>query len=69
MSIAAVQQKHAFGVKGDVANNIAYLDEQNILYPTGSTCVLYNIDLKSQKFISCSTSSLGMTAIVSYYSR
>ena len=65
MSIAAVQLRHAFGLKGDVANNVAYLDEQTIFFPTGATCVLYNIDQKNQKFVTCAANSLGMTAMVS----
>lgn len=65
MSLPAVQLKHVFGLKGDVANNVAYLDEQTIFYPTGATCVLYNIDQKSQKFVTCAANSLGMTAMVS----
>lgn len=65
MSIAAVQLRHAFGLKGDVTNNVAYLDEQTIFFPTGATCVLYNIDQKSQKFVTCAANSLGMTAMVS----
>ena len=67
MSIAAVQLKHTFGLKGDVTNNVAYLDEQTILLPVGSICILYNIDQKNQKFITCASSTDGMTAMVSHH--
>ena len=36
MSIAAAQAKYSFGLKGDVASNVWYLDEQSIIYPGGS---------------------------------
>ena len=51
MSIAVAQTRHIFGLKAGVAGNIAYHDEQTIVYPVGANCVMYNIDLKSQKFI------------------
>ena len=51
MSIAVAQARHIFGLKAGVAGNIAYHDEQTIVYPVGANCVMYNIDLKSQKFI------------------
>ena len=63
MSIAVTQPKYSFGLKGDVANNVWYLDEQSILYPSGANLVLFNVDQKVQKFIPCSVGSEGMTAL------
>lgn len=63
MSIALAQAKYAFGLKGDVANNVWYLDEQSIIYPSGANLVLFNVDQKVQKFISGSAGSEGMTAL------
>ena len=63
MSIAAAQAKYSFGLKGDVTNNVLYLDEQSIIYPTGANLVLFNIDQKVQRFIPCSPGSEGMTAL------
>jgi len=63
MSIAIANHRHVFGLKGDVANNVAFQDEQTIIYPSGSNCILYNIDNKTQKFISSLDKSLGMTAM------
>ncbi|KAI8618896.1 WD40-repeat-containing domain protein [Chytriomyces sp. MP71] len=45
-------QSHVFGLNHEVSNNVTYLDEQTILYPAGSQLVLYNLEQKSQKFIS-----------------
>ena len=63
MSIAIAQPRHIFGLKAAVTGNIAYHDEQTIVYPSGANCILYNIDQKSQKFIAGSEKSEGMTAM------
>ena len=63
MSIALAQPRHIFGLKSTVASNIAYHDEQTIVYPSGASCILYNIDQKAQKFITGSEKSEGTTAM------
>ena len=63
MSIAVATPRHVFGLKADVTGNICYLDEQTIIYPAGSNCILYNIDQKSQRFIPGTDKSSGMTAM------
>ena len=63
MSIAIANLRHVFGLKGDVANNVAFQDEQTIIYPSGSNCILYNMETKMQKFISSIDKSAGMTAM------
>ncbi|XP_025110126.1 cilia- and flagella-associated protein 57-like [Pomacea canaliculata] len=63
MSIALAQAKYIFGLKPGVSGNICYHDEQTIVYPAGSNCILYNIDQKAQKFIPGSEKSDGMTAL------
>ncbi|XP_074640882.1 cilia- and flagella-associated protein 57-like [Tubulanus polymorphus] len=63
MSIALAQPRHIFGLRTGVTGNIAYQDEQTIVYPCGANCILYNIDQKSQKFIPASEKSHGMTAM------
>ena len=63
MSIATALPRHVFGLRADVANNVCYLDEQTIVYPSGSNCVLFNIDQKSQRFIPSSDKGGNMTAM------
>jgi WD40 repeat protein len=63
MSIALAQPRHIFGLKTGISGNIAFQDEQTIVYPSGANCILYNIDQKSQKFIPASEKSQGMTAM------
>ncbi len=63
MSVAVAQAKYSFGLKGDVATNVWYLDEHSIIYPAGANLVIFNIDQKVQRFIPCSAGSEGMTAL------
>ena len=63
MSVALAAPRHSFGLKSDVAENIWYLDEQTVVYPSGSNCILYNIDQRSQRFIQGTEKSNGMTAL------
>lgn len=64
MSIAIAQPRHIFGLRSSIAGNIAFHDEQTIVYPSGANCILYNTDAKSQRFIPGSEKSEGMTAMV-----
>eukprot|EP00049_Salpingoeca_infusionum_P018833 m.358992 g.358992 ORF g.358992 m.358992 type:complete len:1196 (+) comp18362_c0_seq1:186-3773(+) len=63
MASAVVEPAHVFGLKSNVADNICYLDEQNILYPAGSSVVIYNVAQKTQRFIHASDESQGFTAL------
>ncbi|EDV23339.1 uncharacterized protein TRIADDRAFT_27651 [Trichoplax adhaerens] len=63
MATAVVSHRFVFGIKGGVTSNVNFLDEQTVIYPAGSNCILYHIDQKSQRFILGSDKSQGMTAI------
>ncbi|KAH9523432.1 Cilia- and flagella-associated protein 57 [Bulinus truncatus] len=63
MSIAIAQARYIFGLKSGVSGNVCYHDEQTIVYPAGSNCVLYNIDQKTQKFIQGTDKSEETTAL------
>lgn len=52
-----------FGLKGDVRNNIFFLEENVVLYPCGHNVVIFNIEDKSQKYISGIEGSEGITAL------
>jgi hypothetical protein len=43
---------HVFGTSSSVSNNLAFFDEQTIVYPAGSQMVFYEIDQKVQRFLS-----------------
>eukprot|EP00753_Platysulcus_tardus_P007912 PLAT15528.5.p1 GENE.PLAT15528.5~~PLAT15528.5.p1 ORF type:complete len:1278 (+),score=785.91 PLAT15528.5:80-3913(+) len=43
--------RHVFGLKGDVKDNVHYLDENLVLYPAGFNVAVYNTETKAQRFI------------------
>ena len=55
--------RHTFGLKADVKDNVHYLDEQTVLYPAGHNVVIFNIEQKTQRFISGTEKTEGITAI------
>uniref|UniRef100_UPI00398EDE99 cilia- and flagella-associated protein 57 n=1 Tax=Pristiophorus japonicus TaxID=55135 RepID=UPI00398EDE99 len=63
MTSPLVQAHHIFGLQASVVNNVFYFDDQSIIFPSGSSCVRYNIDQKWQKFIPGSEKSQGMRAL------
>mmetsp|Transcript_38583 Transcript_38583/g.62503 ORF Transcript_38583/g.62503 Transcript_38583/m.62503 type:complete len:1299 (+) Transcript_38583:248-4144(+) len=42
---------HAFGIQGNVRDNVAYLDEHVVLYPIGRHVTMYNLETKAMTFI------------------
>ena len=60
---ATVAPKHTFGIKADVKDNICYLDEQTVLYPAGHNVVIFNTEQKTQRFISGTEKTEGITAL------
>jgi WD40 repeat protein len=63
MSIGIAQIKQIIGLRANTSNSIAYQDENTVVYPAGANIVLYNIDLKTQKFIPCSEKSTALTTV------
>ncbi|EDV23338.1 uncharacterized protein TRIADDRAFT_27693 [Trichoplax adhaerens] len=63
MALAQLSHRYVFGLKGDLRDTVSYLDEQSIVYPVGSNCVVYNVDQRSQKFIIGSEKSQYTSAI------
>ncbi len=63
MSIGIAQIKQVIGLRANVTNCISYQDEQTIVYPAGANIVVYNIDQKTQKFITNSDKSTGLTTM------
>ncbi len=46
-----LEPTYVFGLKSDVNDNVHYVDETTVVYPAGSTLVVYNVDTKTQRFI------------------
>ncbi|KAM4587838.1 cilia- and flagella-associated protein 57 isoform 2-T2 [Odontesthes bonariensis] len=61
---SVVSQSHfIFGLRPGVANNLCFVDEQTVVFPSGSSCVCHNIVQRCQRFISGSERSQGMGAL------
>ncbi len=48
---AMLEPAVVYGLKGDVRDNVAFVDEQTVLYPAGAAVVAYNVDTRQQRFI------------------
>lgn len=55
--------KFISGLKSDVANNIFFLDDNQVVYPAGHNIVLYHMEEKTQKMYPCIDGSEGITAM------
>lgn len=52
-----------FGLRGDVKDNIHYLDDTTILYAAGHNIVTYNLESRQQQFIQASPDSEGIVSL------
>jgi len=50
-------------LRGDVKDNIHFVEENTIIYPVGHTVVSYNVETKVQRFTPGSPESEGITAL------
>jgi|APGre2960657423_1045063.scaffolds.fasta_scaffold304981_1 hypothetical protein len=55
--------KFISGLKSTVNNNIIFIDDQTVCYPVGHNVVLYNLEEKTQRYISGIEGSDGITAL------
>lgn len=61
---AVVAQPHfIFGLRTSVTNNLCYIDEHTLVYPSGNNCVCFNTVERSQRFIPGSDRSPGLSAL------
>lgn len=64
-----MQPRFLFGLKGDVKNNIIYLDDNIVAYPCGHNVVIYYMSEKMQRFIPGIEGSQGISALALSSSR
>ncbi|XP_027008175.1 cilia- and flagella-associated protein 57-like isoform X3 [Tachysurus fulvidraco] len=46
-----IEPHHMFGLRREARNNLHFMDEQTIVFPSGNNCVLYNVHQQWTKFI------------------
>jgi len=69
MAMSSLLPRHVFGLKGDVKDNIHYIDESTVIYPAGHNTVMYHLEQKTQKFIPGTVDTEGITSIAISSSR
>lgn len=57
------QPRFFFGLKGDVKNNVFFVEDNTVVYPCGHNVVIYNMQDKSQRYIPGIEGSEGITAM------
>ncbi|KAK2860815.1 hypothetical protein Q7C36_004981 [Tachysurus vachellii] len=63
MAEVELHPHHVFGLRAAVRNNLFFLDEQTVVYPSGNNCVCYNIHQRCYKFMAGTERSQGMQAL------
>ncbi|KAJ3295034.1 Cilia- and flagella-associated protein 57 [Borealophlyctis nickersoniae] len=62
MSIPVITPSHVFGINPTVRTPLHHLDDQTVLYPSGTQLVLYNTETKTQRFVAINEGE-GVSAI------
>ena len=57
------QPRFFFGLKGDVKNNVMFVEDNTVIYPCGHNVVVYNMADKSQRYIPGIEGSEGITCM------
>jgi hypothetical protein len=55
--------RHIFGLRGDVTDNVHFIDEANIVYPAGHNIVIHNLEAEQQTFMPIPSDSEGVTGL------
>lgn len=57
------QRRHVFGAKGDVRDNVHFVDETTVLYAAGNQIVLHHVESNVQSFVPGAPDTEGITAL------
>ncbi|XP_007573404.1 cilia- and flagella-associated protein 57-like [Poecilia formosa] len=63
MSTVLSQPHFIFGLRKGVKNNLCFVDEQTVVFPSGNSCVIHNTVKRWQRFIPGLEGSLGLRAL------
>ncbi|MEQ2228963.1 hypothetical protein ILYODFUR_014018, partial [Ilyodon furcidens] len=63
MTTVLSQSHFIFGLRKGVTNNLCFVDEQTVVFPSGNSCVIHNTTQRWQRFIPGSENSLGLRAL------
>jgi len=63
MALASLIPHYIFGVKSSIKNSLFFIDETTVIYPAGHNLVFWSLDQKTQRIISGTPDSDGISAI------
>ena len=63
MALASLIPHYVFGVKSSIKNSLYFIDETIVIYPAGHNLIFWNLVDKTQKIISGTPDTDGITAI------
>ncbi|XP_041639690.1 cilia- and flagella-associated protein 57 [Cheilinus undulatus] len=63
MASVVAQSHFIFGLRTGVSNNLSFVDEDTVVFPSGNNFVCYNLVQRSQRFLPGSEKSGGMQAL------
>ena len=66
---ASARLIQVFGLDSAVSDNVCFVDEQTLVYPAGTTLVIYNIATKEQRFINGAEGTKVFPVLLSHPSR
>lgn len=55
--------RHIFGFRGDVKENVHFIEDGTAVFPAGHNVILYHMESRTQKFIPGSVESEGITTM------
>ncbi|KAF7711547.1 cilia- and flagella-associated protein 57-like isoform X1 [Silurus meridionalis] len=58
-----IQPCHVFGICKEVKNNLFFLDERTVIFPSGKHCIRYHMDQRWTEFITASKKKKGIQAL------
>jgi len=58
-----MELQHVFGFRGNLRNNVIYIDDTTVAHPCGNLVVICNLETKAQRFIFGSDKCRGICAI------
>lgn len=56
-------RRHIFGLNGKTKDNVHFISEHHVVYPAANNIVIYDMELKTQKFIQLTPESKGVSSL------
>lgn len=64
MNLPILQPKLFLGLETKLRNNIHFLSNEEVVYPTGAVIAVHNFNVKKQRFIKLSDKGKNLTQVI-----